>query len=117
MKLYTVSRECYKNLKKVNPLLYYNCVDCDKINSNVQIRQRLPGDAIRLGGMTRTLKKLFNQKNIPLERRDTIPCAADGSGIFWVYGLGCGDNAAVDADSEHIGVFEIWEETESEYGK
>ena len=117
VKLYTVSRECYKNLKKVNPLLYYNCVDCDKINSNVQIRQRLPGDAIRLGGMTRTLKKLFNQKNIPLERRDTIPCAADGSGIVWVYGFGCGDNAAVDADSEHIGVFEIWEETEIEDGK
>ena len=112
-RVYMTDPEGYKNLKKVNPLLYYNCVDYDKINSNVQLRQRLPGDSIRLGGMTKTLKKLFNQRNIPPALRDAIPCAADGNGVFWIYGIGCGDRAAVDEKSNHIGVFEIWEENEN----
>ncbi len=112
-RVYMIDRERYKNLKKVNPLLYYNCVDCDKINSNVQLRQRLPGDSVRLGGMTRTLKKLFNEKRVPQQLRGAIPCAADGEGVFWVYGIGCADRAAVSENSENIGVFEIWEETEN----
>ena len=61
-------------------------------------------------GMTKTLKKIFNEKKLELSLRSKLPCAVDDSGVFWVWSLGCDPRTAVDNNTKNICVFEIWEE-------
>jgi tRNA(Ile)-lysidine synthase len=52
------------------------------------VRTRLPGDAMRLPGGTKTLKKLFIDRKIPASQRAAIPVIADETGVLGVYGIG-----------------------------
>ena len=52
------------------------------------VRPRLPGDAIRLPGGTKTLKKWFIDRKVPAAQRGLVPVFADDSGVLAVYGLG-----------------------------
>ena len=52
------------------------------------LRSRKEGDAIRLPGGTKTLKKLFIDKKIPAWERSRIPVLADDHGIVAVMGIG-----------------------------
>ena len=52
------------------------------------VRTRLPGDAMRLPGGTKTLKKLFVDRKIPASQRAAIPVIADETGVLGVYGIG-----------------------------
>ncbi len=54
-------------------------------------RTRLPGDAYKYGGMTRKLKKLFNEAKLPHALRERIPVVCDGDEICWVPGFGVRD--------------------------
>ncbi len=54
----------------------------------VVVRCRQPGDAIRLSGGTKTLKKLYIDRKIPAANRGRIPVIADTQGILGVYGIG-----------------------------
>ena len=112
-----IDAEGYKNLKKVNSKLYYNCIDYDKISKHIKLRQRLPGDKMTVSGGTKSLKKLLNEKGVPPRLRDRIPCAADESGVFWVFGAGCAKRAMVDENSKNICVFEILEDKNDGNGK
>lgn len=51
-------------------------------------RSRESGDAIRLSGGTKSLKKLFIDRKIPAMRRGCIPVIADEKGVLGVYGIG-----------------------------
>ena len=48
--------------------------------------------------MTRKLKKLFNDKNIPIAERERIPIFCDASGILWVPGFGVRDDGVKSTD-------------------
>lgn len=52
------------------------------------LRPRESGDAIRLRGGTKSLKKLFIDRKIPAARRGQIPVVCDGQGILGVYSIG-----------------------------
>lgn len=52
------------------------------------LRSRQPGDALRLSGGTKSLKKLFIDRKIPAARRPQIPVIADAEGVLGVYGIG-----------------------------
>lgn len=52
------------------------------------LRPRSGADSIRLGGGTKTLKKVFIDKKIPAGLRDQLPVAADDAGVLGVYGIG-----------------------------
>ncbi|MBR4290869.1 MAG: tRNA lysidine(34) synthetase TilS [Oscillospiraceae bacterium] len=54
----------------------------------VRVRSRQAGDAIRLSGGTKSLKKLLIDRKIPASRRDQIPVVCDDAGILGVYGIG-----------------------------
>lgn len=58
----------------------------------IVIRSRLPGDAIRLSGGTKSLKKLFIDRKIPAHQRNQIPVICDEAGILGVYGIGADQN-------------------------
>lgn len=59
----------------------------DIINNELFVRSRKEGDSYRFGGMTRRLKKLFNDKNVPPSKRNQVPVFFDESGILWVPGF------------------------------
>ena len=61
------------------------------------LRGRKTGDAMRLFGGTKTLKKLFIDRKIPADRRDRIPVLADGAGVLGVYGIGVNRERAATA--------------------
>ena len=52
------------------------------------LRSRAEGDAIRLSGGRKTLKKLFIDRKIPASHRERLPVIADDAGILGVYGIG-----------------------------
>ena len=54
----------------------------------VTVRSRQSGDAIRLTGGTKTLKKLFIDRKIPASERCRIPVITDSRGILAVHGIG-----------------------------
>ncbi|MBQ8508900.1 MAG: tRNA lysidine(34) synthetase TilS [Clostridia bacterium] len=66
-------------------------LDSDKINNVLFVRSRMDGDAYVYGGMTRRLKKLYNDRGIPPARRRTLPVVCDDGGIVWVPGFPAAD--------------------------
>jgi tRNA(Ile)-lysidine synthetase-like protein len=59
-------------------------------------RSRQEGDTIYMGGMTRKLRKLYNQKQIPLRLREQLPLLCDEKGIVWAPFVGARDGLAAD---------------------
>ena len=56
------------------------------------VRPKQDGDSMFYGGMTRKLKKLFNDRKIPVSQRRLIPILCDDKGIVWVPGCGVRDD-------------------------
>lgn len=56
------------------------------------LRPRLAGDCIRLPGGSKSLKKLFIDRKIPVSQRDRIPVIADEQGVLGVYGFGLNED-------------------------
>ncbi len=52
------------------------------------LRSRRSGDAIRLSGGRKSLKKLFIDRKIPAAERESIPVLCDNLGILGVYSIG-----------------------------
>ena len=103
--VYTVNGEYFsKTSQKINDLLLDNLIDCDTINGNLILRTRNEGDKITLRKrkVTKTLKKLFIEENIPKEKRDLIPVISDDNGVVWVSGFGVNKNNAVKEDTKNI---------------
>lgn len=80
-----------------------DCMDCDKIQGSVLLRNRRDGDSyIRANrDFTSSLKKLMNEK-YAAEERDFIPILADENGIIWVEGFGVADRVKIDKDTKKI---------------
>ena len=73
------------------------------IQGQLILRGREPGDAIRLPGGTKSLKKLFIDRKIPAHERLRIPILVDERGVVGVYGIGVDQNhAAMDLPAVEI---------------
>ena len=70
-----------KNIYKKSILL---SIDSDKINGALIARRRQAGDKILSGKVHKSLKKLFNEKKIPIELRERIPVICDENEILAV---------------------------------
>jgi len=102
---YTVKGEYFsKTSQKINDLLLDNLIDCDTINGNLILRTRNEGDKITLRKrkVTKSLKKLFIEENIPKEKRDLIPVISDDNGVVWVKGYGVNKKNAVTDMTKNI---------------
>ena len=73
----------------------------------VVLRCRCAGDAIRLPGGTKSVKKLMIDRKIPADRRLQIPVIADDTGILGIYGFGA------DLDRIGPGLRILFEKTEN----
>ncbi len=62
----------------------------------IRIRSRREGDAIRLPGGTKSVKKLFIDRKIPAPQRHNIPILCDDAGILGIVGIGVNLDRAAD---------------------
>ena len=92
----------HKNKLPLKQFVHNKVLDYDSISGGLIIRNRRPGDKIKLAGSscTKTLKKLFSEKH--LENRNNIPVLADELGVCWVQGLGCADRCKIKENTEKI---------------
>ncbi len=88
----------------VNKKTSINLIDYDKISGDLFLRTRKEGDNFSQKGRvgTKTLKKLFNENNIPVEKRNVLPILCDSEGIVWIYSLGVSKRCAVDENTTNI---------------
>jgi tRNA(Ile)-lysidine synthase len=75
----------------VNPLEIF--IDYDKIQGEIFIRHRKPGDRFRPLGMkgSKKIKDYFIDEKIALDERDEIPLVCDEKNIIWVVGYRMSD--------------------------
>lgn len=90
--------------KKIHHLVLDNLIDCDKINGKIFLRSRRAGDKFSFynRNVSKTLKKLFNEAEIPLEKRDSIPILCDEKGVVWVHGFGTNSEYRVSEKTNNI---------------
>lgn len=102
---YRINAESYTNCSKfISNNVLDNLVDCDKIIGSLSVRVRSAGDKFTLGrrNVTKSVKKLFNELNIPVEERDSLPMLCDASGIVWIAGIGTARRCLPDKKSTNI---------------
>ncbi len=80
------------------------CADCAKIQKNLLLRTRLPGDFFRPAGrhVRKTLKKYYNELGIPQDERSLLPLLADGSEVLWLWGSGFAEGVAPDSYTNEV---------------
>ncbi len=102
---YTLQFKKHKNCsKKVNKNVLDNLIDCDRIVGNLWLRTRGDGDKFTLHNrkVTKSLKKLFNELAIPVEKRDLIPVLCDDEGVVWIYSIGTDSRCRINDNSSNI---------------
>lgn len=92
----------HKNNLPPKHFVHNKVVDWSSISGDLVLRNRRPGDKMRIAGSscTKTLKKLFNEKH--LDNRNNRLILADESGIVWVQGLGCSDRCKITNETQKI---------------
>lgn len=83
-------------------LSIHKAINFDKIKGEFIIRRRKNGDKYRFGNMTRSLKKLFSDKKIPINIRDSLPVLCDDDGIIWVPGFPVRDGLEASENEKNI---------------
>ena len=76
------------NIGKIPKKKYTKWLDYDKIEDNLCVRSRCPGDFFLLDETEKRkkLKQYFVDEKIPQEERDEILLIADGAHIVWIVG-------------------------------
>ncbi len=78
-------------VENINKMHLIITLSSDKIDGNLFARNRRDGDSIVIDGMTRSIKKLFQEAKIPAGNRDQIPLICDEKGIVWIPFIGLCD--------------------------
>ena len=93
----SAAAETGEDVKKIYNFVLQNTCDYDMIKNNVILRNRRAGDAFRPAGrgVTKSLKKLWNEKRLPPEKRAAVPLVCDEDGILLVGGFGCDERARI----------------------
>ena len=88
-----------KNGKIHKKFLQY-CIPCDIITDDTVVRHRRAGDTFTdpRRGVTKPLRKLMNELQIPREKRDSLLVAAQGSTVLWIEGVGTSKQAQIPDD-------------------
>ena len=80
-------------------------LDMDKLPQSAVFRFRREGDRIeRFGGGTKSLKKFFNEKKIPVEEREWLPLIAekDSGVVYAVCGVEIADEVKITEETERV---------------
>jgi len=89
-----------ETLQNIYKLSIHTKLNFDKINGELFARSRIDGDSYIFGGMTRKLKKLFNDRKLPERVRHSLPIICDNEGIVWVPGFAPADRVRSVRDTD-----------------
>lgn len=98
--------EVINNTEKIkftaNPLEIY--VDYDKIQGEIFIRHRKPGDRFRPLGMkgSKKIKDYFIDEKIALDKRDEIPLVCDDENIIWIVGYRMSESYKITSKTQKV---------------
>lgn len=107
-------KSAFENNKAVTPYGDYyissadkrseNAIDSDKIKGELFLSSRLSGDnfTFKKRGVTKSLKKLFNEMKIPSEKRNRIPVLHDDEKVVWIENIGVNKFYEPDENSRNI---------------
>ena len=86
--------------------------DYDKIIGSICVRERMEGDKISpvKRNCTKSLKKLFNEKKIPSDKRRNFPIVADDNGVIAVKGICIDKRVCLDENTKKILLISITED-------
>ena len=87
-------------------------VSFDKIKGRLMLRTRRPGDKLRFGGMSRSVKKIMSSRHIPCAERNAMPVFADDFGIVWVPGFPLRDGIAPSEGERRLDIYIYREDAE-----
>lgn len=90
------------NKNKFHNLLFHNCINYDTITSKLFFRNRRVGDVFRPAGrgVSKPLKKLFNEAKLEPLLRDRVLLLEDAGGILWMEGFGPCERARIPENAE-----------------
>ena len=77
-------------------------VDYNRLSLPLTIRNRKPGDVLKMPFGRKKLKDFFIDKKIPASRRDRIPVVLSGSEIIWIPGYYKADCVRINDETEQI---------------
>lgn len=91
-----------KNNLPPKHFVHNKVLDYSGIVGKLVLRNRRPGDKMRTAGSscTKTLKKLFNEKQ--LDNRSGRLILADDEGVLWVQGIGCAERCKITEKTDKI---------------
>ena len=71
-------------------VIYENAIDASAVRGKLYLSSRRAGDTFTFANrkLTKSLKKLYNEKKIPLSERNRIAVLHDGDDVVWVEGIG-----------------------------
>lgn len=102
-KVVTSRAEFLTNCEQLRKNFDFYC-DYDKIVGEITVRARDTGDEIMpVGrGVTKSLKKLYNEYHINVEDREDIPVICDEKGVIGVYGYCCDERVKIDNTTNSV---------------
>lgn len=111
-------RDDIKFNKKDTAGVFVCNIDYDKIDSeSVVIRSRNDSDEITLAkrGVTKSLKKLYNEMKLPVAIRPSVPVIADKEKVIWVFGAGYNKKCEITRETEKIMTIKVEEDHAKRY--
>lgn len=107
--LIKLTKKEYENRRKFNNLFFNNVINYATILNIASVRNRREGDVFRPAGrgVTKTLKKLFNEAKIEPLLRDKPVIIETGGKIAWLEGFGASQECCVTDDTQYIAEIQI----------
>lgn len=95
-------KEKMKSIQELFKNSTYKYIDSRKITGKLRIRQRQNGDKIRIfpRNITKSIKKLFNEAQIPPKMREKLFLICDEHGIIYVENFGFDQRVAPQPDTD-----------------
>lgn len=92
------------SVEKIQGPLLEKLLDYDKITGDFIVRNRRPGDRFRPCGrnLSKPLKALFEEKEIPVSRRSSVTILEKDGEIAWMEGFGPSEHFAADNKSQYL---------------
>lgn len=87
-----------------NEKSYTKWMDYDKIEGNLAVRTRRPGDEIMVfaDGRRRKLKNFLVDQKVPRENRDFLPLLVDDQDVLWIPGIRMSEKVKITKESKHL---------------
>lgn len=91
---------------KLDNLQFICAMDYDKISAGANFRNRKAGDEFCQSGrgITKSVKKLFNELKIPQKNRDAVIILADKNKVLWINEVGISESVKVTENTENVAI-------------